>query len=112
MPWNLQLIGLLRGPMDYNTEEALSPIFFPGQVRNVTVYEKSAFWVWNLRGEVEPRKGVKLIAALNNIFDTNQHPIFIALDQTPCGANQLAQNGACGNSIPGREFMVGVQIKF
>ena len=112
VPWNLQLIGLLRGPMDYNTEEALSPIFFPGQVRNVTVYEKSAFWVWNLRGEVEPRKGVKLIAALNNIFDINQHPIFIALDQNPCGANQLAQNGACGNSIPGREFMVGVQIKF
>jgi len=112
VPWNLQLIGLLRGPMDYNTEESLSPVFFPGQVRNVTVYEKSAFWVWNLRGEIEPRKGVKFIAALNNVFDVNQHPIFIALDQNPCGANQPAQNGACGNSMPGREFMVGVQVKF
>ena len=53
MPWNVQLTGILRGPMWYNTEESLSPVFFPGQVRNVTVYQKSAFWVWNMRGEIE-----------------------------------------------------------
>ena len=35
--------------------------------------------------------------------------IFIALDQTPCIANPIFQNGACGNSMPGREFIVGLQ---
>jgi len=35
--------------------------------------------------------------------------IFIALDQTPCLANPTFQNGACGNSMPGREFVVGLQ---
>jgi vitamin B12 transporter len=112
VPWNFQVLGLLRGPMDYNTEEALSPAFFPGQVRNVTVYEKAPFWVWNLRGEVEPRKGVKFIGVLNNLFDVNQHPIFIALDTPTCMANLAAQNGACGNSIPGRQFWAGVQVSF
>jgi vitamin B12 transporter len=112
IPWNFQVLGLLRGPMDYNTEESLSPLFFPGQVRTVTVYEKSAFWVWNLRGEVEPRKGVKFIGVLNNVFDVNEHPIFIALDQNPCRANIGAQNGSCGNSIPGRQFWAGIQVSF
>ena len=32
-------------------------------------------------------KGINLFAAVNNIFDVNHHPIFIALDQTPCIAN-------------------------
>jgi vitamin B12 transporter len=50
-----------------------------------------------------------VFTAVNNIFDINQHPIFIALDQTPCIANPTFQNGGCGNSMPGREFIVGVQ---
>ncbi len=112
VPWNLQVLGLLRGPMDYNTEESLSPFYVPGQVRNVTVYEKNPFWVWNLRGEIEVRKGVKFIGVLNNVFDVNQHPIFIATDSNPCTANIPAQNGSCGNSIPGREFWGGVQVTF
>ena len=110
-PWNVQVIGMLRGPMWYNTEESLSPIYFPGQVRNVTVYQKSPFWVWNMRGELEFRKGAKLFGALNNVFDVNQHPIFIALDSTPCGALVVNQNGSCGNSMPGRQFILGFQIR-
>jgi hypothetical protein len=27
-------------------------------------------------------------------------------------ANLAAQNGACGNSIPGRQFWAGVQVSF
>jgi vitamin B12 transporter len=111
VPWNVQVIGMLRGPMWYNTEEALSPVFFPGQVRNVTVYRKEAFWVWNLRAELEFTKGARLFGALNNVFDVNQHPIFIALDNNPCGANLPQQNGACGNSMPGRQFILGFQIR-
>ncbi len=49
--------------------------------------------------------------AVNNVFDVNQHPIFIALDQNPCGASLAAQNGACGNSMPGRQFILGFQIR-
>jgi vitamin B12 transporter len=112
MPWNVQLTGLLRGPVWYNTEEALNPVLFPGQVRNTTVYRKDAFWVWNTRAEIEVRKGVKLFGALNNIFDINNHPLFIGLDQQPCGDNAVAQNGSCGNSMPGREFIVGAQVRF
>ncbi len=112
IPWSVQLLGILRGPMWYNTEESLSPAFFPGQIRNTTVYRKDAFWVFNSRGEVEVRKGVKIFAAVNNILDVNQHPVFIALDQDPCGANRINQNGTCGNSMPGREFVLGVQVRF
>ncbi len=110
--WNLQLQGILRGPMWYNTEESLNPVYFPGQARNTTVYKKNGFWVFNVRGEVEVMKGVTLFGAVRNLFDRNQHPIFIGLDQTPCLLSQANQNGACGNSIPGREFIVGLQGRF
>ena len=111
-PWNVQLLGLLRGPMYYNTEESLNPILFPGQVRNTSVYYKDAFWVWNTRAEIEMHKGVKFFAAINNIFDINNSPIYVGLQQQPCGSNQVAQNGSCGNSMPGREFIVGAQVRF
>jgi len=87
IPWNINVLGIFRGPMWYNTEESLSPAFFPGQIRNTTVYTKSAFTVWNTRAEVEVRKGVNLFLAVNNIFDVNQSPVFIATNQYPCTAN-------------------------
>ncbi|MBN9540649.1 MAG: hypothetical protein BGN99_33815 [Alphaproteobacteria bacterium 65-37] len=111
-PWNMQLLGILRGPMWYNTEESLSPVYFPGQVRSTTVYQKDPFWIWKLRGEVEVYKGIKVFGAVNNIFDVNAHPIFIAQDQVPCTAIQANQNGSCGTSMPGREFIVGFQFRF
>ena len=110
--WNIQIQGLLRGPMWYNTEEYLSPAFYPGQVRNTTVYRKDEFWIWNLRSEVEIFKDVTLFGYVKNIFDVNQHPIFIVLDQTPCTAIQANQNGSCGISMPGREFVVGMQARW
>jgi vitamin B12 transporter len=112
MPWNLQLLGILRGPMWYNTEESLNPLLYPGQIRTSTVYRKDPFWVFNMRGEIEVRKGVKLIGMVNNIFDVNASPIFIGADSSPCGSNLVNQNGACGNAMPGREFVVGVQVRF
>ena len=42
--------------------------------------------------EVEVIKDLKLFAAVNNIFDVNNHPIFIAQDATPCTANRVNQN--------------------
>ena len=110
IPWNINILGILRGPMWYNTEESLSPIYFPGQVRNTTVYQKNAFWVWNTRAEAEIRKGINVFLAVNNIFDVNQSPIFIATNQYQCTANLANQNGGCGNSMAGREVVVGVQF--
>jgi vitamin B12 transporter len=112
LPWSFQLLGILRGPMWYNTEESLNPLLFPGQIRTSTVYRKAPFWIWTMRGEIEVRKGFKLFATMNNIFDVNDHPIFIGLDSTPCGDNLVNQNGACGNSLPGREVIVGAQVRF
>ncbi|MFO1159246.1 MAG: TonB-dependent receptor [Reyranellaceae bacterium] len=112
IPWSFQLLGILRGPMWYNTEESLSPVFFPGQNRTVSVYEKGAFWIWNTRLEAEVLKGIKVFAAVNNLFDVNNHPIFIAQDSVPCTALQANQNGACGNSMPGREVIAGFQFRF
>ena len=64
------------------------------------------------RAEIEVYKGIKLFGALNNIFDVNASPIFIATDTSPCLANNAAQNGSCGNSMAGRNFFVGAQWKF
>jgi vitamin B12 transporter len=112
MPWSIQLLGMFNGPMWYNTEEALSPVYYPGQVRNTTVYEKGAYWVWNARYDIEFKKGVNFFLAVNNILDVNQDPVFIALDQNPCRANFAAQNGSCGNSMPGRQLIVGAKVQF
>jgi vitamin B12 transporter len=112
MPWNVQLLGLLRGPMYYNTEETLNPYYFPGQITSTTVYRKDPFWVLNWRGEIEVRRGMTFFAALNNITDMNQHPIFIVTDSVPCLARYSVQNGSCGNSMPGREFIVGGRVRF
>ncbi len=111
-PWNMQLVSLLRGPMYYNTEETLYPILFSGQITSTTVYRKDPFWTFNWRGEVEVYKGMTLFAAVNNITDVNNHPIFIAIDSQPCIARLAVQNGSCGNSMPGREFIVGGRVQF
>ncbi|MFL9827888.1 TonB-dependent receptor [Rhodoplanes sp. SY1] len=107
--WLIQIAGVLRGPMWYASEEYL---LIPGQVRNTTVYRKDPFWVWNLRGEIALTANVKLFATINNVFDVNENPIFLALDQSPCIADPKWQNGGCGTSMPGREMLVGLQARF
>ncbi len=108
--WSVQLTGILRGPMWYDTEEILLiPLAEPN---STFIHRESPFWVFNARGEIMIAEGVKLFAAINNILDINAHPIFIALDQTPCIANLAAQNGGCGNSMPGREILAGIQARF
>jgi vitamin B12 transporter len=76
------------------------------------IHRKGGFWVFNTRGEVTLYGNTKAYVAVNNIFDLNRHPIFIALDTTPCILNPTRQNGACGNSMPGREFIVGMQSRW
>lgn len=108
--WSAQLTALLRGPMWYDTEENL--LIPQGEPSSTFIHRKGAFTVWNLRGEYRLSRSVKLFAGINNLFDLNRHPIFIALDQRPCIANPIFQNGGCGTSMPGREWLVGLQADF
>lgn len=108
--WSFQTIGLLRGPMWYDTEEVLlRPL---GEPRDTFIHRKDPFWVWNIRGDIELTEGLKLFAGVNNLFDVNEHPIFIATDSRPCIANPTSQNGGCGTSMPGREYLVGLQWRW
>ena len=66
----------------------------------------------NLRGDVQIRKGIKLYAAVRNLFDVNEHPIFIGLDDSPYKLDPSLTNGGYGTSMPGREFQVGIQAFF
>ncbi|MGC3986863.1 MAG: TonB-dependent receptor [Pseudorhodoferax sp.] len=108
--WTLQVSALLRGPMWYDTEEIL--LVPQGEPNSSFIHRKGAFTVWNLRADYRVSPGVKLFAGVNNLFDLNRHPIFIALDRSPCTANAAFQNGGCGTSMPGRELLVGLHLDF
>ena len=108
--WTVQVAALLRGPMWYDTEENL--LIPQGEPSSTYIHRKGAFTVWNLRADYRVSPGVKLFAGVNNLFDLNRHPIFIALDRSPCTANVAFQNGGCGTSMPGREFLVGLHVDF
>lgn len=108
--WNVQLTAQLRGPMWYDTEENL--LVPQGEPSSTFIHRKGAFTVWNLRADYRVTGGVKLFAGVNNLFDLNRSPIFIAQDRTPCIADSRFQNGGCGTSMPGRELMVGLQADF
>lgn len=108
--WSIQIQGVLRGPVWYNTEENLL-IPFAEPYREF-IHRKQPFWVWNVRGEVEVYKGVKLFALVNNLFNVNQHPLFIGLDKKPYKLDPRFANGGLGTSMPGLEAQAGIQMRF
>jgi len=109
--WSVQLAALLRGPMWYDTEESL--LIPQGEPARNHIHRKGAFTVWNLRGDWQLARAFKLYAAVNNVLDKNEHPIFIATDKGgACIADIQFQNGGCGTSMPGREFQIGLQATF
>lgn len=108
--WSIQVTGILRGPMWYNTEENLLIPF--AEPNRDWIHRKNPFWIWNLRGEVEVAKGVKLFAAAHNLFNQNEHPIFIGLDKKPYKLDARLANGGYGTSMPGLELQAGLQAKF
>ncbi|MDH4982133.1 TonB-dependent receptor [Hyphomicrobium sp. D-2] len=109
--WSFQVVGLLRGPMWYDTEESFRA---GGEPSTSHRHRKSPFWVWNTRGDIEITENVKLFAGVNNLFDVNEHPIFILTDTPSCAglANMASQNGGCGTSMMGREFVAGLQWRW
>ncbi|UXM96460.1 TonB-dependent receptor (plasmid) [Bartonella sp. HY329] len=109
-PWSLQVTGILRGPMWYNTEENLL-IPFAEPNRN-WIHRKNSFWIVNMRGEVEISKGLSLFSQVNNLFNQNNHPVLIGLDEAPYKLDRRFTNGGRGTSMPGLEFQIGLQAKF
>ena len=107
--WSFQVTGVINGRMWYNTEEHL---ILPGQVASTTIFLKSPYMVWNLRGEIKVYEGWTWWAKVDNLFNLDYHPIFIALYNTPCLGDPRFSNGSCGNSMPGRTFISGLTAKF
>lgn len=108
-PWSVRLTGILRGPMYWDTPEALiRPQFEPNPQ---FVHEKSSFMVWNLNGELELNESWSVYGGINNLFDKNGHVVFVAIDD---GTEYLSDpnDGGYGTSMPGREFYLGLQFSF
>jgi len=109
--WSVQLGGIFRGPVFYDTEENL--LIPQGEPVSTYVHRKSPFWVWNLRGDVKLTQHITVQAAVNNILNKNAHPIFIATDSDPRIADPRFQNGTpLGTSMPGREFVLRLKADF
>jgi vitamin B12 transporter len=108
--WSLQVVGTLNGPVRYNTEEALLiPLAEPN---SNFIHRKPAYWLWRVRGEVRFGASVAAFAAINNLFDKNYHPLFIALDREPVLGDLRFFNGGRGTSAPGREVLAGLKFRF
>jgi vitamin B12 transporter len=107
--WFVEITGIVNGRLWYNSEEHLN---IPGQVANVTVFELKPYTVWNMRSELKVADNWTVWAKINNIFNLDYNPILIALYQTPCIGNLAWANGSCGNSMPGREIILGVTGRF
>ncbi|GGC74666.1 TonB-dependent receptor [Chelatococcus reniformis] len=108
--WSFQVQGVLRGPMWYNTEENLLIPF--AEPNREYIHRKDPFWIWNVLAEVEVFKNVKVFAGVNNVFNVNEHPIFIGLDKAPILADVRFFNGGYGTSMPGRQLLAGVKARF
>lgn len=108
--WDLGLTGILRGPMWYDTEERL--LIPQGEPSRDYIHRKDAFWVWNLRGGYQLSPEWRLWAGVNNLLNKNEHPIFIALNKEPFISDPAFSNGGRGNSMPGRNYQVGLAVDF
>lgn len=109
-PWSIQVTGVLRGPLWYNTEENL--VIPAAEPNRDWIHRKGQFWVWNIRGEVEVMQGVKLFGFVNNLFNKNGHPVFMGLDRQPYTLDARFTNGGNGTSMPGIEAQAGLQVRF
>jgi vitamin B12 transporter len=107
--WSARLAGTYYGSVWYDTEERL---LMPQveAVRN-TIHRKSPFWTWRLSGRRALGSAVWLTASIDNLFDENNHPLFIATNDAPVLSDPAFSNGGVGNSLPGRAFLVGLELR-
>jgi vitamin B12 transporter len=107
--WTAQAIGSLQGPMWYDTEESLL-VPFAEPVRTF-VHRKDPFWLWNVSGDYDLGRGVRVRAGVNNLLNKNVHPTFIAENREPFLSDPEFALGGRGNSLPGRAFTVGLVLR-
>lgn len=108
--WSFAVNGVLHGPVWYNTEEfLLIPVAEP---TSTYIHRKDKYWVWDARGEVQLTPAIRSFAAVTNLLNANNHPLFIGLDQAPYTFDQRFSNGGRGTSMIGRALEVGVKAKF
>jgi vitamin B12 transporter len=98
--WRAQVLGTYSGRIWYDTEENL--LVPEAEPFRTFIHEKSPYWIWSLRGRRAIAGGVWVTAAVDNLFDANEHPLFIALNREPVLADVRFSNGGIGNSLPGR----------
>ncbi|HEY7771862.1 MAG TPA: TonB-dependent receptor, partial [Marinagarivorans sp.] len=106
--WSVSLQGVLRGPVWYQTEERL--LIPEGEPDSNWVHQKEPFWVWNLRGSYQFAR-YRLYSGINNLFDKDEHPLFIALNREPYISDPTRSNGGRGNSLPGRNVYIGMRVE-
>ena len=107
--WTARLAGTYYGDIWYETEENLLIPF--GEPHRTFIHRKSPFWAWNLHGKREIGGGLWIAAAVQNLLNKNEHPLFIAINRAPLVANTALSNGGVGNSMPGRAFLVGFEYR-
>jgi len=107
--WTAQLLGTLQGPMWYDTEESLLVPF--AEPTRTFVHRKDPYWLWNLNGDYDLGRGVRLRGAVTNLLNKNVHPTFIAENREPFLSDPAFALGGRGNSIPGRAFTVGLALR-
>lgn len=107
--WSGRLAGTYYGPVWYETEENL--LIPSAEPHRTFIHRKSPFWVWNLQGKREIGAGLWVTAAVQNLLNKNEHPLFIAINREPIVANTALSNGGVGNSMPGRAFVVGFEYR-
>ncbi len=108
--WSLGLTGMLKGPMYYDTEERLL-VGTAEPARNY-VHRKDAYWVFKLRARYHATDRITVYGGIDNLFDKNEHPIFIAIDEQPYISDPARSNGGRGNSMRGRFFFAGARVSF
>jgi vitamin B12 transporter len=108
--WTIQVQGVFRGPVYYNTEENL--LVPAAEPYREYIWKKSPFATVNVRGEIALAKDVQLYVQVTNLFDVNNHPLFIANDKYPVIADTRFFNGGIGTSMPGRDIQVGLKARF
>jgi vitamin B12 transporter len=107
--WSAQAVGLLHGPMWYDTEESLL-VPFAESVRTF-VHRKDPFWLWTISGDYDLGRGLRLRASAINLFNENVHPTFIAENREPFLSDPAFALGGRGNSLPGRAFTIGLAFR-
>lgn len=108
--WSLTTTAVFRGPLYYDTEESLVAGAEPD---SRYVHRKGSSWLMNLRGDWFVTETLTLFAGVDNLFDVNDHPLFIATDTVPSLGDPVSSNGGgTGNSQAGRAAYIGLTYRF